>query len=127
MNLIIALVGFTLSQAETAKLVCDYTIMGITFSSVELGFLPNGEPEDFVTVSMQGKEHRESYTPVNAAEGEAFHGWISQESSENSIEMIVYRESQKAGNSKLVNSRVPFGKEVWGNCVTNFSWHWEAQ
>jgi hypothetical protein len=124
MALIIALLGFTLAQADGSRIVCDYTMMGIPFSTVELGFLSNGEPEDFVTVSMQGKAHRESYTPVQAAEGEAFHGWISQESSENSIEMIVYREPQKAGNSKLVNSRVPFGKEVWGNCAANVALEW---
>ncbi len=116
MTLLFTILSLSFAQAETAQIVCDYKIMGAPFSTVALGFLPSGEPEDFVTISVQGRSHRESYTPVGANEGEALHGWISQESSENSIEMIVYRETKNAGNSKLINDRVPFGKEIWGIC-----------
>lgn len=109
------------SWAQQTTISCDYQIVGVPFSQVSLGFLENGQPEDFVTVTVQGRSHRESYTPVHPSAGEKLHGWISQESSENSIEMIVFEEKQSNGDSKLVNHRVPFGKEIWGSCISSFS------
>jgi hypothetical protein len=94
---------------------CDYKIMGAPFSQVSLGFVEN-QPEDFVTISMQGRSHRESYTPSETNEEEMTHGWISLESEENSLEMVIYRERKQQGRAKLINSRMPFGKEIWGEC-----------
>ena len=94
---------------------CDYKVMSFPASQVSLGFEGN-QPEDFVTVTMQGRSHRESFTPAEAHEGEMIRGWLSLESEENSIEMVVYKERQPLGLSKLVNFRVPFGKEIWGEC-----------
>ncbi|MCO5142423.1 MAG: hypothetical protein M9962_04965 [Oligoflexia bacterium] len=104
------------AMANQINISCEYKIAGVPFSQVSLGFLENGQSEDFVTVSVQGKSHRESYTPAALESGERIHGWISKESSENSIEIVIYQERQKFGVSKLVNHRVPIGKEIWGEC-----------
>lgn len=111
----------TMESSASKKIICDYQMYGVAFSRVELGFLESGQAEEFVTVSVQGKSHRESFQLVEALPGESLHGWISKESSENSIEMIIYEEKQSAGDSKLINHHVPFGKEIWGNCTTTSS------
>lgn len=108
---------FVSAQAQSAALIdCDYKIMGAPFSRIQLGFSEANAPEDFVTVIVQGNSHRESFTPEAAAESELLHGWISKESSENAIEMIVYKEAKPLGRSKIVNHKMPFGKEIWGSC-----------
>jgi len=112
LNLLLA----TLAFAQTPNLIhCDYKIMGAPFSQVQLAFAEN-LPEDFVTITAHGRSHRESYTPVEASPTEMIHGWISLESQENSLEMVVYNERQPAGRSKLINARMPYGKEIWGEC-----------
>jgi hypothetical protein len=105
------------AQAEPAHVLdCHYSFMSVPFSEVQLGFSEAG-PEEFVTILVQGRSHRESYTPAEAAPDMLLHGWISKESKENSIEMIVYKEAKKSGQSVLINSRMPMGKEMWGKCA----------
>jgi hypothetical protein len=105
------------AQAAPAHLLdCHYSFMSVPFSEVQLGFTETG-PEEFVTISVQGRSHRESYTPAETAPDMLLHGWISKESKENSLEMIVYKEARKAGQSVLINSRMPMGKEMWGQCA----------
>lgn len=51
-----------------------------------------------------------------AAEGELLHAWLSKESADNSVEMIIFNEPQKLGRSKVTNHHVPIGQDMWGDC-----------
>jgi hypothetical protein len=95
---------------------CDYAFMGAPMSSVDLETLPDGRFGPAARISIQGATHLESYSEEAPAPGELAHGWISKESPENRIELVIYREPTPQGRSKLVNHQVPFGQEVWGGC-----------
>ncbi len=100
------------------SITCTYSFSRapVPMATVEVTFDAQGKPADRAKVTMHGRTHFESLTPVESGAGEMFHAWLSQESAENSIEMIVYQEPQASGRSKLVNNRMPIGKEMWGSC-----------
>lgn len=104
--------------ALLASLTCTYSFpnVPVPMTTVEVTFDQDGKPMSPAKVTMQGRMHTESFTQVDASTGEMLHGWLSKESTENSIEMIVYEEPQALGRSKLVNDRFPIGKEMWGDC-----------
>ena len=104
------------SAGPARTLDCNYTFMSVPFTEVQLGLSEAGTDE-FVTVITQGRGHRESFTPEATAADMLLHGWISKESAENQIEMIVYKEPKKQGQSVLINHKMPMGKEVWGKCA----------
>lgn len=117
MTLFAALLLAVAAHAEPARtLDCSYTFMSVPFTEVQLGMGETGTDE-FVTVITQGRAHRESFTLEPAAADMLLHGWISKESAENQIEMIVYKEPKKQGQSVLINHKMPMGKEVWGKCA----------
>jgi hypothetical protein len=97
---------------------CDYAFMGMPTTSVEVYINADGTPASSVQVTVQGRSHKESATPEVVAADEDVHLWISKESAENSIEMVIYKEAKAEGLSKLVNHHVPIGQEMWGNCTT---------
>jgi len=101
----------------TSLLRCDYRFQGFAVAQLELPLFADGSPADFVRVILQGKPHLESFTVDTPGEGQAVRGWVSKGHPDNEIEMVVYQQAQRSGNSKIVNHRVPMGKEVWGECV----------
>ena len=104
--------------ALLASLTCTYSFpnVPVPMTTVEVSFGTDGKPMSPAKVTMQGRMHTESFTQEEAAAGEMLHGWLSKESSENSIELVVFDEPQAQGRSKLVNDRFPIGKEMWGDC-----------
>jgi hypothetical protein len=112
-SLLIALLP---AAAHAGVIDCSYQFMGAPFARIQLGISADGAPDDYVTSIVQGHGHRESFTLSEAAADELLHGWISKESNENSIEMIVFRVPRREGQSKIVNHHVPMGQEMWGSC-----------
>lgn len=107
----------TFVSADSAYVIdCSYQFMGNPFSRVQVGVSSEGVPDDFVTIITQGQSRTESFAAETPSQGEILHGWLSKESPDNAVEMIVYEEMQPKGQSKLVNHNVPFAKEVWGTC-----------
>jgi hypothetical protein len=98
------------------EFVCSYNSYGVPFAEVTLKRLADGGFADSAKISIQGQTHHESFTVDRLEPGEVIHGWLSLENPENTLELIVYSESQKQGNSKMINSRAPVGKEMWGTC-----------
>ena len=109
--------------AAAAGLACDHTIYGAPFVTVTLEILPDGTLGQTakVSVTSQGRAHPESVTQIASAAGERYHLWLSQESPNNSIEMIVYEGEQPA--SKLLNHHVGMGGEARGTCRA-VEWQW---
>lgn len=106
-----------LAEGEpAAHFSCAYKFMGTDFAGVALGILPDGSTEDFVTVTHYGKSQRASCTHMPLAKGEMMHFWISKESKDNSIEVIVFEEARKEGKSVMINPHIPLGREMWGEC-----------
>lgn len=104
-------------QAANAKSVsCHYKIMGVDFSTVTYGLNDDGTTADYVVVTVQGNSHNESFTQEPAAADELVHGWISKESSENSIEAIIYKERKQQGLSLMINPHIPMGNRMWAEC-----------
>ncbi len=99
---------------------CAYKTYEFDFAQVSIYFYSDGTASSSAEVTAQGRTHKESFTAVDKAAGEMVHGWISKESSENSLEMIVYQERQSLGQSKLINPHIPFGKEMWAECQISF-------
>lgn len=115
---LIALVPlFFSAHAKASGLSCDHTIFGAPFVTVELEILPDGSLGQTakVSVTAQGKPHPESVTQEPSRPGELYHLWLSKESPENSIEMMVYQEETRF-RSKLVNARYGVGREAPGVC-----------
>jgi hypothetical protein len=111
----------TVAQAHEAQSVktmkCSYAFMSAPMAEVELGFKTDGTPESSAHITMHGQSHYESVTAEAPATNELIHVWISKENPENKIEMIVYQTRGPQGQSKLVNAKMPMGKEIWGDCV----------
>lgn len=95
---------------------CLYRYMGTEFSQVSFGVSIDGKYDDHAEVSIYGKGHSESLTASALQAGEQVNAWLSIESDENSVQLIVYLDRKKQGNSKLINPHVPIGKDVWGDC-----------
>jgi hypothetical protein len=103
-------------NADEVKIRCDYKFMGMDTSSVVVTQNEAGEYSSYAEVIMQGKSHFESFTVDAAKDDELLRGWLSKESQQNSIEMVIYKEPQKLGRSKLTNHHVPIAKDMWGDC-----------
>jgi hypothetical protein len=102
---------------DVETLHCRYQYMGTSLWDITYQFDESGQPFPSVVVSTQGREHKESLTPEkSSAPDERLHAWISKESAQNSIEVIIYRERRAEGLSKLINPHIPIGNEVWGEC-----------
>lgn len=112
--LLLSLPGAT---AGNSVIKCDYSFMNVPFSTVELEVLPDGKIGGFARITHQGQSHFETFTEVNKAEEETVHGWIAMESSENSIELVIFKEAKPQGRSRMTNHHIPFGKEMWGPCT----------
>lgn len=113
-----ALLAATALPARAAVLSCAYAIYGAPFSTVEIHFDGDGRAQSPATVIVSGKAHTESVTLEPNGPGESLHLWLSKESSQNDLEMIVYEERRPQGDSKLINHHIPIGKEMWGDCTT---------
>ena len=107
----------TLAHPANPSITCDYAYMTMPTSSITLEVLPDGHIGDSVLIKMPGgATHRESFTEVEKAEGEMLHGWLSKENPENEIELVIYKETQPKGRSRITNNKMPFEKDIWGNC-----------
>lgn len=116
-QILLLLAAATNAQAEPNwSTHCDYFFGGYPLTGIDFSWSTEGQPGPAVRSTIQGKSHLESLTVEAAAPGERLHGWISKESPDNSVEVILYRAPQPAGDSKMVNHHVPFGQEVWGKC-----------
>ena len=105
------------AQAEPNWAIhCDYSYDQMPTSSVELSLLPDGHFGNSARISMQGQIHFESFTEEAAAAGERVHGWLSKESQDNQIEVVVYLQPTAQGQSKMTNHHVPFAQDMWGTC-----------
>lgn len=106
------------ADEAVTKISCDYAFMTVPFANVEIVMQPDGSLSSSALITPhQGKPHKESLTEEIKAGNELMHGWISKESTDNSIEMIIYKDKQADGQSKLINPHVPIGQEMWGNCT----------
>jgi hypothetical protein len=116
------IVLFILPNIASADIThtCDYAIYGIAFSKVNIVEYADGTYGNRALITAQGQQHSESFEVQAVADNEYMHGWLSKESSENSIEMIIYKTPMSGGNSELINNHITIGKEVWGNCVRTF-------
>src|SRR4051812_43938801 len=89
-----------LAYADPGLIHCDYVFAGLPFSSVEITLQPDGHFGPAARVFMQGASHLESYSEQTPAANESVHGWISKESPENRIELVIYKEAMPLGQSK---------------------------
>ncbi|MGZ3694772.1 MAG: hypothetical protein ACXWQO_11355 [Bdellovibrionota bacterium] len=124
MRILVLFLGFSIfpffAHAEGERIAvysCAYKIVGYDFAQIKLGITASGTIEDYVTVTSQGRSHRESATAVPLAEGEELHFWISQESKDNSLETIIFKVPKRYGKSVMYNPHIPMGKEMWGECT----------
>jgi hypothetical protein len=101
------------------NLKCDYVFYQVPFSTVELEVHPDGTLAPAARITMQGASHLESFTAEAPAAGEKLHGWISKESEQNKIELVIYAERTSQGDSKITNHQMPMGQDVWGSCAAN--------
>jgi hypothetical protein len=105
------------SQLDTKWLKCEYSFYSMPPTTVSLELFADGTTADHVRVTMQGKSHLESFTMEEKTAEMFLRGWISKESPDNAIEMVVFKEKKSQGLSKLINHKMPFGKEMWGDCI----------
>ena len=117
MNFIFLLTStFSLAAPEPSwKISCDYSFMNLPMTNVALALDENGNLYEGVKITIQGKQHLESFTTAGIAQNELIHGWISK-GTQNEIELVIYKEATPNGRSRLTNHNVPFGKDMWGNC-----------
>jgi hypothetical protein len=100
------------------SLTCNYKYDAMDLATVQLTYLADGSLQTYAQVTMQGQKHTESVTKVAVAANEREHLWLSKESTDNSVELIVYLQPQAQGISEMINHHVPFGQDVWGNCTS---------
>jgi hypothetical protein len=103
--------------ASATHYSCDYSFMGFPFTHLEFEIDQDGKPSDFVIATSNGVSHQETLTPDVKQPDQLLRAWLSKESPDNTIELILYREAKTGGNSVLINHNVPISKEVWGNCL----------
>lgn len=109
------LIASSIASAGTL-LKCDYDYYGGPFASIELELGTDGSLPLPGTITQYGRAHSESVTPGQPAAGERFHYWLSKENPENTIEVIVYSAVKDGKNTKMINSKLPFGNEMTGIC-----------
>lgn len=117
---LLVILASTQALAETA-LRCDYQFYGSPMAQVTLRIQDSGIPADSAEVTMGGAGRPQSVpvTVVPNAPNEKIHVWLAKDDPNGDIEMVVYNEPQAKGQSKLVNSHIPMGKELWGNCTAS--------
>lgn len=120
--LIVACILFAIAAANADQLQgktthCDYKYMGVDFTVVDLMIYENGEPASSADVQMYGRTTKVPVTREVKAEGEDIHVWLDKDRPGNEVEMIVYKDRQPEGDSKLTNHNVPIGQDVWGECT----------
>ncbi|MGZ3721380.1 MAG: hypothetical protein ACXVA9_00535 [Bdellovibrionales bacterium] len=97
---------------------CSYQIYGAPYAAVAFSIFDDGRLDNSAQITMTGAAmHKETLTADTAKSDEFVHAWISKESPQNQIELIIYNSPQPQGRSKIVNNQVPFGKEMWGDCT----------
>lgn len=96
---------------------CNYSFMGYPTTNVTVTMSQDGHFDRTASIDMQGRIHQESLTVETAASDELLHGWISKEMPDRAVEMIIYKNRQQNGDSRLINHNVPAGQEMWGTCT----------
>ncbi len=120
MKTIVALLLMSVSAwADEGDLVitCNYKYLGFPTSSVTVVAYPDGSLSSSALVDMQGRTHKETLTAESVGSGEFLHAWLSKESADNSIELIIYSTPHVEGQSKLINHHAPMNQEMWGDCT----------
>lgn len=107
--------GFSSNQVEYR---CSYSIYAAPFAEVHL-VVRDGKPDEFAKIVFQGRQSQETVTQEVSAMGEILHVWLSKESPDNNLEMIIFEQDAGQGNSKLINPHMPVLKEMWGHCTTD--------
>lgn len=107
--------SFSIEQLEYH---CSYSMYGAPFADVHFR-VRNGKTDDFAKIVFQGRESLETITQEFCASDEVLHVWLSKESPDNNLELIIYGTDSEKGNSKLINPRIPVLKELWGRCSTS--------
>ncbi len=96
---------------------CSYSYYGAPMAALEFDQYDAFHLSPRAKISMSGAPpHEESLTLVAATEPQKIHAWISKESAENKIELIVYKNATASGDSEIINNQMPYLKEVWGQC-----------
>lgn len=101
---------------DSVQVKCSYKMMGVHFIDVAFSIRDGEKLSTSAEITHQGRTHKETLTQVESQPGEMVHGWLSQQSPDNSIELIVYTEPQAEGRSKLINPHIPAGNVMWGDC-----------
>jgi hypothetical protein len=117
LTLLLSPLAFASATGTNWNIRCDYVFYQVPFSTVELAALPDGHFVPGARISMQGASHFESYTEEMPSANERVHGWISKESPDNRIELVIYKDPQPEGQTKIVNHQMPIGQDVWGTCT----------
>ncbi len=97
---------------ESFAMTCDYNYYGSPFVQIKT-YSNAGVFQSPVEITHYGKTTTETLTEETVEVGELYRFTISKESPENWLSMIVYPDH----TSKLINSHIPVGKEMKGNCV----------
>lgn len=106
----------THSAAASSQINCEYSFMGYPTAKITLSIFDDGTLSPSALIDMQGRTHKETLSPVERAADELVHAWISKESPQNAIELIIFQQPQAQGQSVIINHNVPAGKEMWGTC-----------
>lgn len=119
MKRLILLLAFVIGSSASAdtQVICSYSYMGYPTAKITVSISDEGAPSPSALIDMQGKTHKESLTGVEKAPDELLHGWISKESPDNAIELIIYQQPKAQGQSVAINHNVPAGQEMWGTCT----------
>ena len=104
------------AQAQFQTMSCDYQFMGAPVVSIELGLDAANFPDSSAKIIRAGQAHFETVSYEKPAANELVHVWISRDVPQGSVEMIVFKEVQREGRSKLFNPHVPMGNTMWGDC-----------
>lgn len=97
---------------------CSYSIYGAPYATVAFSIYEDGRLDNSAQITMTGGvSHKETLTADPEKAGEFVHAWISKESPQNQIELVIYNTPQPQGRSKIVNHQVPIGQEMWGECT----------
>lgn len=126
---ILALIAMSFFAAATAhagtgpiRYSCNYTYYGAAIAALEFEEFDALHLSPKVKVAMTGAPaHEETLTAVPPTGEQRLHAWISNESPENRIELIVYKSATANGDTEIINSRMPMGKEIWGQCKKTFA------
>lgn len=107
------------AAGAAATLECGFDNAGMRAWDVRLFLLDDGSlgSSAEVVVSGSGRMHKESVTAESTAAGELYHLWLSRETPQHALEMIVYPERDGRMPARMINPNMPFFREVRGNCA----------